>query len=188
MSNGYLKITTMSNVILFLINFVFSLLIRKEADPSRRLWGISQWKIIGDNGTIRSGQVDPSERPHWLHVSMLSFWLTTKVPFGNRCYCIIPDGFVQSPLSCLPSVFPLLLSRNNGVEGTIRIGNRVGRKANQKMCSYILQDDNLFPWFTVLESMTLAARLKIGNKSHTYRQFMVKFNFYFIIKEWLAIN
>lgn len=49
----------------------------------------------------------------------------------------------------------------------------MGRKANRKVCSYILQDDNLFPWFTVLESMTLAARLKIGNKSHTYRQFMV---------------
>lgn len=73
MSNGYLKITTMSNVILFLINFVCSLLIRKEADPSGRLWGISQWTIIGDYGTIRSGQVDTSERPHWLHVSMLSF-------------------------------------------------------------------------------------------------------------------
>lgn len=62
----------MSNVILFLINFV-SLLIRKEADPSGRLWGIPQWTIIGDYGTIRSGQVDTSERPHWLHVSMLSF-------------------------------------------------------------------------------------------------------------------
>lgn len=59
------------------------------------------------------------------------------------------------------------------MEGTIRIGNRNARKANRKVCSYILQDDNLFPWFTVLESMTLAARLKIGNKSHTYRQFMV---------------
>lgn len=74
------------------------------------------------------------------------------------------------PSLARPSSVPC---RNNGVDGTIRIGNGVGRKANQKVCSYILQDDNLFPWFTVLESMTLAARLKIGNKSHTYRQFMV---------------
>lgn len=89
-------------------------------------------------------------------------------------------SFVQSPSVCF--------RRNKGVEGTIRIGSRTNRKANQKICSYILQDDNLFPWFTVLESMTLAASLKIGNKSHTYRQFMVSCEFFFLYHSMTTDN
>lgn len=32
-----------------------------------------------------------------------------------------------------------------------------------KECSYILQDDNLYGYFTVLETMQIAANLKISN-------------------------
>lgn len=35
---------------------------------------------------------------------------------------------------------------------------------NRKICSYILQDDNLFPNFTVQENMIMAARLKISKQ------------------------
>lgn len=34
----------------------------------------------------------------------------------------------------------------------------------QKHTSYILQDDNLYPWFTVHEAMTVAANLKISKE------------------------
>lgn len=40
--------------------------------------------------------------------------------------------------------------------------NDLDSKKYRKLCSYILQDDNLFPWFTVHESMTIAANLKIS--------------------------
>lgn len=43
--------------------------------------------------------------------------------------------------------------------------------------SYILQDDNLFPWYTVNETMMLACQLKVANTSQQSRQKMViKFN------------
>lgn len=34
----------------------------------------------------------------------------------------------------------------------------------QKLCSYILQDDNLYPFFTVNETMMIAANLKISSR------------------------
>lgn len=173
----------MSNVILFLVS---------PYQKKSRSFGASLGSFAVDNYRWLWDHQERASRHFW--TSSLAtckyavFLIDNKSLLGIiYCYCIIPDGFVQSPLSCLPLVLPLLLTRNNGVEGTIRIGNRTGRKANQKLCSYILQDDNLFPWFTVLESMTLAARLKIGNKSHTYRQFMVKIVIFIIIKEWSAI-
>lgn len=127
---------------------------RKEADPERRLRGISQWTIIGDYGSIGCREINIAECPHRLPVSSNHNPNLPLCPINNH-------------------LFTATEYRNKGVEGSIRIGNRVGRKANKKLCSYILQDDNLFPFFTVLESMTLAARLKIGTKSYTYRQFMV---------------
>lgn len=45
----------------------------------------------------------------------------------------------------------------------------------QKLTSYILQDDNLYPWFTVHEAMTVAANLKISKDcmSHDEKQNLV---------------
>ena len=43
----------------------------------------------------------------------------------------------------------------------------LSNKKCRKLCSYILQDDNLFPWFTVLESMNIAANLKISRDAMT---------------------
>ncbi|XP_030240951.1 ATP-binding cassette sub-family G member 1 isoform X1 [Drosophila navojoa] len=46
----------------------------------------------------------------------------------------------------------------NGVSGTIEIGKA------RKLCAYIMQDDHFYPFFTVEETMLLAAALKISNK------------------------
>ncbi|EDW03303.1 ATP-binding cassette sub-family G member 1 [Drosophila grimshawi] len=46
----------------------------------------------------------------------------------------------------------------NGVSGTIEIGKA------RKLCGYIMQDDHFYPFFTVEETMLLAATLKISNK------------------------
>ncbi|XP_060661050.1 ATP-binding cassette sub-family G member 1 isoform X1 [Drosophila nasuta] len=45
-----------------------------------------------------------------------------------------------------------------GVSGTIEIGKA------RKLCAYIMQDDHFYPFFTVEETMLLAAALKISNK------------------------
>lgn len=37
-------------------------------------------------------------------------------------------------------------------------------KDAKKLCSYILQDDNLYPFFTVNETMMVAANLKISSR------------------------
>lgn len=44
-----------------------------------------------------------------------------------------------------------------GVTGTIEIGKA------RKLCGYIMQDDHFYPFFTVEETMLLAATLKISN-------------------------
>lgn len=60
--------------------------------------------------------------------------------------------------------------RKQGVKGILDISNNDNqsdsnnKKQYRKLCSYILQDDNLFPWFTVHESMTIAANLKISKE------------------------
>ncbi|XP_030382849.1 ATP-binding cassette sub-family G member 1 [Scaptodrosophila lebanonensis] len=46
----------------------------------------------------------------------------------------------------------------SGVSGTIEIGKA------RKLCGYIMQDDHFFEWFSVEETMLLAATLKISNK------------------------
>ncbi|XP_016991260.1 ATP-binding cassette sub-family G member 1 [Drosophila rhopaloa] len=45
-----------------------------------------------------------------------------------------------------------------GVSGKIEIGKA------RKLCGYIMQDDHFFPYFTVEETMLMAATLKISNK------------------------
>lgn len=42
---------------------------------------------------------------------------------------------------------------------------KLGHPKYSKKCSYILQDDNLYPHFTVHETMVLAANLKIADMS-----------------------
>lgn len=37
-------------------------------------------------------------------------------------------------------------------------------RKGQKLCSYILQEDNLYPFFTVNETMLIAANLKISSR------------------------
>lgn len=55
----------------------------------------------------------------------------------------------------------------------------MGRKSSgqnaQKLCSYILQDDNLYPFFTVHETMTIATNLKISSRcmSQDYKQILI---------------
>ncbi|XP_055541549.1 ATP-binding cassette sub-family G member 1 [Wyeomyia smithii] len=48
-----------------------------------------------------------------------------------------------------------------GVKGSLHIGTAVG---SNKLCSYILQEDNLHPFFTVQEIMTMACDLKISSR------------------------
>lgn len=45
-----------------------------------------------------------------------------------------------------------------GVSGTIEIGKA------RKLCGYIMQDDHFYSFFTVEETMLLAATLKISNE------------------------
>lgn len=52
----------------------------------------------------------------------------------------------------------------NGVGGSIHMNDvKLGNPKYAKKCSYILQDDNLYPAFTVHETMLLAANLKIAD-------------------------
>ncbi|XP_075152182.1 ATP-binding cassette sub-family G member 1 [Haematobia irritans] len=53
-----------------------------------------------------------------------------------------------------------------GVSGNIQFGN--APKA-RKLCCYIMQDDHFYGWFTVEETMMLAASLKISNNSMPIR-------------------
>ncbi|XP_055589767.1 ATP-binding cassette sub-family G member 1 isoform X2 [Uranotaenia lowii] len=50
-----------------------------------------------------------------------------------------------------------------GVKGSLNIGSGTGSIGGQKLCSYILQEDNLHPYFTVQEIMTMACDLKISS-------------------------
>lgn len=59
-----------------------------------------------------------------------------------------------------------LLCSQSGVGGSIHMNDvKLGSQKYAKKCSYILQDDNLYPNFTVHETMILAANLKIANMS-----------------------
>lgn len=49
----------------------------------------------------------------------------------------------------------------SGVKGSLNIGRNVG---GNKLCSYILQEDNLHPFFTVQEIMMMACDLKISSR------------------------
>lgn len=48
-----------------------------------------------------------------------------------------------------------------------------GKQQYRKQCSYILQDDNLYPTFNVQETMMLAASLKIAGISLEEKELIV---------------
>lgn len=50
---------------------------------------------------------------------------------------------------------------------------QLGHPKYSKKCSYILQDDNLYPHFTVHETMVLAANLKIADMSTDEKNLIV---------------
>lgn len=55
----------------------------------------------------------------------------------------------------------------NGVTGAINVGSKA---KTRKVCSYILQDDNLFAMFSVQETMFFASRLKVDCITRVVRQ------------------
>lgn len=55
---------------------------------------------------------------------------------------------------------------------------KLGHPKYSKKCSYILQDDNLYPHFTVLETMVLAANLKIADMSTDEKNLIVSIFIY----------
>lgn len=57
-------------------------------------------------------------------------------------------------------------NRQTGVEGQVKMNNaKVSEKKYRSQCCYILQEDNLYPTFTVQETMMLSASLKISGIS-----------------------
>lgn len=72
-------------------------------------------------------------------------------------------------------LFVLVSNRTQGVKGVLEMGHKDSGQNAQKMCSYILQDDNLYPFFTVNETMTIAANLKISSRcmSHDEKQILI---------------
>lgn len=75
--------------------------------------------------------------------------------------------------------------RKGDVNGSVRLNNiPLGSKKYSKMCSYILQEDNLFPSFTVYETMLMAANLKIADISTDEKNMIVRLIANHIWMEW----
>ncbi|XP_018804492.1 PREDICTED: ATP-binding cassette sub-family G member 1 isoform X1 [Bactrocera latifrons] len=55
-----------------------------------------------------------------------------------------------------------------GVNGNIQFGDSPTK--SRKLCCYIMQDDHFHSWFTVEETMLLAAQLKISNDSMNMKE------------------
>lgn len=66
--------------------------------------------------------------------------------------------------------------RTNGYKGNINInGQPRNRKKFMKKLSYIMQDDHLQPYLTVLESMEIASKLRNCTlKLNVYHQILVR--------------
>ncbi|XP_067624910.1 ATP-binding cassette sub-family G member 1 [Eurosta solidaginis] len=56
----------------------------------------------------------------------------------------------------------------NGVSGNVNFGDSPTK--SRKLCCYIMQDDHFHSWFTVEETMLLAAQLKISNDSMNMKE------------------
>lgn len=76
------------------------------------------------------------------------------------------------------------MNSRSGVTGDINIHKpQPGGKKYRKSCSYILQEDNLYPTFNVQETMMMAASLKIAGVSHEEKELIVsKANYFFCMK------
>jgi ABC-type multidrug transport system ATPase subunit len=68
----------------------------------------------------------------------------------------------------------IFICSTKGVKGDLEMGKKTSNNA-QKLCSYILQDDNLYPFFTVNETMLIATNLKISSRcmSHKDKQILI---------------
>lgn len=67
------------------------------------------------------------------------------------------------------------ICRCNGVKGYINLfDKKFGNKKYHKLCSYILQEDNLYPNFNVQETMMFAASLKIAGIGKEEKELLVK--------------
>lgn len=73
------------------------------------------------------------------------------------------------------SSFLFYFYRTTGVKGVLEMGQKKSRGNARKMCSYIMQDDNLYPFFTVNETMLIATNLKISSRcmGHDDKQILV---------------
>lgn len=68
--------------------------------------------------------------------------------------------------------------RKSGVDGKVQMNEiKLGSSKYTRKCSYILQDDNLYPAFTVYETMLLAANLKIAGISNGEKKIIVSVSF-----------
>lgn len=65
--------------------------------------------------------------------------------------------------------------RTQGVKGVLEMGQSDSKNTGQNLCSYILQEDNLYPFFSVNETMLIAANLKISKcaMSHEDKQILI---------------
>ncbi|XP_055712989.1 ATP-binding cassette sub-family G member 1 [Phlebotomus papatasi] len=94
--------------------------------------------------------------------------VTGKFNSGELTAILGPSGAGKSSLLNVLTGF-----MKKGVEGHVMFldgKNPVKLKGSR---SYILQDDNLFPWYTVNETMMLACQLKVANTSQQSRQKMI---------------
>lgn len=64
--------------------------------------------------------------------------------------------------------FLLYFYSTKGVNGNIHFGD--SQTKSRKLCCYIMQDDHFHSWFTVEETMLLAAQLKISNDSMNIKE------------------
>lgn len=79
-----------------------------------------------------------------------------KFNSGELTAIMGPSGAGKSSLLNILTGFT-----TSGVKGSLNIGRTVG---GNKLCSYILQEDNLHPYFTVQEIMMMACDLKISSR------------------------
>ncbi|XP_058446480.1 ATP-binding cassette sub-family G member 1 isoform X2 [Malaya genurostris] len=82
--------------------------------------------------------------------------VTGKFNSGELTAIMGPSGAGKSSLLNILTGYT-----KTGVKGSLNIGNTV---EGNKLCSYILQEDNLHPFFTVHEIMTMACDLKISSR------------------------
>lgn len=70
--------------------------------------------------------------------------------------------------------------RRRGIGGNAQMSNvEILNDSYGRDCSYILQEDNLYPEFSVQETMMLAANLKIGVLTVQKKQDIVDNIFYY---------